>query len=144
MQKSRFTERHNGGTKRKLKSHQAQKKALHAFLGAGGCDFNLRFVPRLSRSVTRLFCTMTRLLQVTLVIANTARKQNNSKNEHAKLAAKPQPFGAPFLTTIARGHLVHSSFFLGVLQMLANSFRSDDINKNTSSPRFACRTGTSL
>ena len=28
LQKSRVTERHNRGTKRKLKSHQAQKKAL--------------------------------------------------------------------------------------------------------------------
>ena len=36
LQKSRVTERHNRGTKRKLKSHQAQKKALRAFFGAGG------------------------------------------------------------------------------------------------------------
>ena len=36
VQKSRVTERHNRGTKRKLKSHQAQKKALRAFFGAGG------------------------------------------------------------------------------------------------------------
>ena len=34
--KSRVTERHNRGTKRTLKSHQAQKKALRAFFGAGG------------------------------------------------------------------------------------------------------------
>ena len=33
---SRVAERHNQGTKRKLKSHQAQKKALRAFFGAGG------------------------------------------------------------------------------------------------------------
>ena len=36
LQKSRVTERHNGGTKRKLKSHQAQKKRRFApFLGRG-------------------------------------------------------------------------------------------------------------
>ena len=36
LQKSRVPERHNLGTKRKLKSHQAQKKALRAFFGPGG------------------------------------------------------------------------------------------------------------
>ena len=36
LQKGCVTGRHNRGTKRKLKSHQAQKKALRAFFGAGG------------------------------------------------------------------------------------------------------------
>ena len=40
LQKSRVTERHNRGTKRKLKSHQAQQKALRAFFGAGGATSN--------------------------------------------------------------------------------------------------------
>ena len=56
LQKSRVTERHNRGTKRKLKSHPpAPKKARSAFCCAW-CDFNFRFVPRLCRPVTRLLC----------------------------------------------------------------------------------------
>ena len=55
LQKSRVTERHNRGTKRKLKSHQAQKK------GAS----------RLCGSVTRFFLQMTRLLHVTKITKKT-------------------------------------------------------------------------
>ena len=45
LQKNRATERHNRGTKRKLKSHQAQKKALRAFFGSGGATSIFALAP---------------------------------------------------------------------------------------------------
>ena len=45
LQKSRVTERHNRGTKRKLKSHQAQNKGLRAFLGPGGATYIFAVCP---------------------------------------------------------------------------------------------------
>ena len=68
LQKNHVTERHNRGTKRKLKSHQAQKKALRAFLGRGvRLQFSLcaPIVPL--RDAT--FLQMTRLLQVTSTLS---------------------------------------------------------------------------
>ena len=45
-----------GAQSEKWSRTRREKKALRAFFGPGGCDFNFRFVPRLCRSVTRLFC----------------------------------------------------------------------------------------
>ena len=56
LQKSRVTEKHNRGTKRKLKSHQGQQKGALPLFWVRGCDFSFRFVRRLCRSATRLFC----------------------------------------------------------------------------------------
>ena len=77
LQKSRVTERHNRGTKRKLKSHQAQKKALRAFFGPGvRLQFSLcdPIVP-LSDAT---FLQMTRLLQV----IGSSREQHLQPQEH--------------------------------------------------------------
>ena len=54
--KRRVTERHNRGTKRKLKSHPPPQKKERIVFFCAWRDFNFRFVPRLCRSVTRLFC----------------------------------------------------------------------------------------
>ena len=65
LQKNRVIEQHNRRTKRKLKSHQAQKRRFAPFLGQ---EVQLQVsLPRLCRSVTRLFLQMTRLLQVTKI-----------------------------------------------------------------------------
>ena len=55
LQKSRVTERHKRGTKRKLKSHPLAHKRREVPFFCAWCDFSFRFVPRLCRSVMRLF-----------------------------------------------------------------------------------------
>ena len=65
LQKSRVTELHNRGTKRKLKSHQARKKGASRLFWGGGVRLQLSLCAPIVPLGDETLLQMTRLLEVT-------------------------------------------------------------------------------